>query len=141
MRFKSLILKFGLGALEGTCVQKGWRVPSSDELGSVPHSSEHKLVWVSDIPPNVEDRETHGMVYDVDKDVLILTNKNHKHHAVVVVEKKAMLCKYVMGHRRGDMVCEIGCNGGSEFTTYDEAKKWNVCPYCGAEIVIFGEEK
>jgi len=141
MKFKSLILKFGLGELEGTCVQKGWRVPSSEELISVPGASEHREVWVSDLPPKEEDRETHGMLYDVDKGTFMLSHKNHKHHAVVIVEKHTTKCKYVMGHHKGDLVCEIGCNGGSEFTTYKEAKKWNVCPFCGREIAIFGEEK
>jgi len=88
MKFKSLILKFGFVALEGVCDEKGWRIPSRDELRSVPSASEHKVVWVSDLPPKEEDRATHAMLFDMESGELALCNKNFMQHVVVIVEDK-----------------------------------------------------
>ena len=87
MTFKSLILKFGFRALVGVCEDKGWRIPTKDELGSVPASSEHKIVWVADVPPLKEDRENHAMVLDTTTGKMEVCNKNFMHHVVVIVEK------------------------------------------------------
>ena len=87
MQFKGLILKFGFGSLEALCKRKGWRVPLVSEIRNNPTACEHRCFWVADEPEKIEDRKTHAYLYCVDSKELILVNKNHMKHAVVIVEK------------------------------------------------------
>ena len=87
MKFKGLIRKFGYGLLSSTCEDKKWKIPFVSEIRKSPTSCEHKCFWVADVPEKEEDRETHACVYCVADDVLLLVNKNHMKHAVVIVKE------------------------------------------------------
>lgn len=88
MKFKSLVAEFGFVSLEELCKEKGWRIPTRAEIGSLPTKCEHRVFWVADLPQKEEDRKTHAMLFDCDRDALYLVNKNFIEHAVVVVEQR-----------------------------------------------------
>ena len=88
MKFKNLIAKFGYRSLDATCKQKGWRIPTVEEIRENREDSPYNFVWVSDKPPKEEDRETHGLAYDFALDDVKLVNKSFMLHCIVVKESQ-----------------------------------------------------
>ena len=88
MKTKELILAFGYWTLSALCASKGWEIPTVEEVSSGAVPTDHRKVWVSDLPDRVEDRETHGLLYDRETDRTILCHKGFMHHAVVIVKRE-----------------------------------------------------
>lgn len=78
---KHLIKKFSLREIEKEILSHAWELPSSEEVRNA--DIEYRVVWVSDLPSNEEDRETHGCIYDRKNDIVEVCNKSFKWNIVV----------------------------------------------------------
>ena len=90
-KLKQLFKKFSFREILTECEKQGWKLPSYDEVRGQT-DIDHNVVWVSDVPVLEEDRETHAMIYVVDKDKLELCNKNFMHPIVVIKIKRCPTC-------------------------------------------------
>ena len=81
---KSLVKSFGFTSLLLLCKEKGWRIPTLEEVRKHKDQLEYDVCWVSDIAPKKEDQETHALLYNVKIDKVEVCSKNHRHSSVVL---------------------------------------------------------
>lgn len=79
---KNLIKTFAFNELLELCERKNWRLPTLKEARK--NHSEYNVLWISDTPENIDDRETHALLYNKKLDIVEIVNKNHKHHVSVI---------------------------------------------------------
>ena len=82
---KPLIKKFGFREILTECSMRDWELPFASEITG--NDLEHNVIWVRDLPPLLEDRETHAMVYIIDKGTLEVCNKSFMHNIIVLKTK------------------------------------------------------
>ena len=78
---KHLIKKFGFNSIQLELKKHNWLLPSAQEVKE--ENIDYKVVWVTDIPPLLEDQKTHACLYNVVDDKLEICNRNHMHSIVV----------------------------------------------------------
>lgn len=80
---KDLILKFGYTSITELGKEKGWSLPTSDELKGF--DSHHRVVWTSDpmLDEGEEFPERYAMLYDYKTGKTEKCHKNFKQNIVV----------------------------------------------------------
>ena len=88
-KLKPLIKSFSFNEMQDECKIQGWRLPTLEEVrGS---DLEHNVIWISDLPDDEADKETHALIYNAEKDVVELANKMFRFNICVVVKPKTCL--------------------------------------------------
>ena len=99
MKLKSLVKKFSYNEILKELPKQGWTLPTLKEVRESKDDIEYNVVWISDLPTTSEDRTTHALLYDVNKDEVELVNKMFQLHvAVVVIPKVCSNCTFNVGY-------------------------------------------
>ncbi len=83
---KTLIKKFSYNSLLSLCKEKGWRLPTLEDLEG--ENVEYETIWI-DKEPDKKDRETHASVLTDGK--VKIANKNFMYNCLVVREGEAIV--------------------------------------------------
>ena len=90
--------------------------------------------WISDLPENEADRDTHALMYDAETDKTYLVNKLFIESVVVVVIKQ--YCDWKKDDDLfGGNLWTVACGNDFQFIEGDvKDNEFKYCPYCGREI-------
>lgn len=83
---KHLIKKFGFREIKLEIKEHDWKLPTIKELENM--DIEYENIWVADLPPKLEDRETHAIAYNVPTELAYLCNKNFMQNIIVLKKGK-----------------------------------------------------
>ena len=85
MRTKELFLKFSYNSLVTLCEEKGWKIPSVQDLRDADLSdSIHDWIWVSDEPQFDNEDGTRKVLYSIKKEETMQVNMSFMENCIVL---------------------------------------------------------
>ena len=129
MKIKNLIKKFSFIEILKTCEAEGWRLPTLAEAKQ--GTFMHDMFWISDVPDNEADIETHALLYKPETDKTYLVNKSFIEPTVVIVTPQICGWKYFEDQWHTECNYTFSFNDNTvPFKDY-----FKTCPYCGRNVI------